>query len=210
MVISAAVKVAAKILLRKKQLAAGGKKWRKANPEKVRLSNKIANQRMRARNVAKKKAAQPTIKKTDYFIRKKPITPIPGSTFAHGDWIHELPKKKLRHERLGTAVPPMRDFSPKQDIHMTNYFPSEQKKFNNQHRTTAERIRREMEYFDKMESLGVPPPVLAKEASKKVTEQVKKYWWKEFLKQSRAGKHIGVAGAVGGLGVYAASKGGKK
>ena len=217
MVISVAARAAAKILLRKKQLAAGGKKWREANPEKVRLSNKISNQRLRAKNAAKKKAAKPTMKKTDYFIRKSPLPTTPGSVFTHGDWVHEMPVKKLRHVRYGTAAPPMRAFSPKQDIHKTDYFPKVSVKPVNENYYGQLRARGS-DWFGRTKYVGssfiygpgpsgVPKKILE---ARKLKEKVKKSWWTIFLKQSREGKHIGVAGAVGGLGVYAASEGGKK
>ena len=202
MVISAAARVAAKAL-------------KIAKAKKHALQQRKYRERKKAKGLSA--VANKTIKKTDYFIRKKPLPTTPGSVFTHGDWVHELPVKKLRHVRRGTDAPPMRAFSPKQDIHKTTYFPKVSDKPVNENYYGQLRARGS-DWFGTPQYVGysfiygpgpsgVPKKILE---ARKFKEKVKKAWWTEFLKQSRAGKHLGVAGTAGGLGVYAASEKGKK
>ena len=202
MVISAASRVAAKAL-------------KIAKAKKHALQQRKYRERKKAKGLSA--VANKTIKKTDYFIRKKPLpTTTPGSVFTHGDWVHELPVKKLRHVRHGTDAPPMRAFSPKQDIHKTTYFSKGSVKPVIERKLPVNWARRS-DWFGTGRVYsnfvygpgpsGVPKKILE---ARKFKEKVKKAWWTEFLKQSRAGKHLGVAGTAGGLGVYAASEKGKK
>ena len=201
MVISVAARAAAKIAA-----SVAKKKWAKKHPEKV----KAAHKRYYVKREVQKKVAKSTVKKSDYFIRKSPLPTTPGSVFTHGKWVHELPVKKLRHVRRGTTAPPMRDLSPKQDIHKTKYHGNTNIASNPTH-PYWDSFKLPKHRYDIVRQKLVPDKIQTKK-TKAMTpgESARKSWWSEFLKQSRAGKHLGVAGAAGGLGAYAASKKGKK
>ena len=195
MVISAAARVAAKAL-------------KIAKAKKHALQQRKYRERKKAKGLSA--VANKTIKKTDYFIRKSPLPTTPGSVFTHGKWVHELPVKKLRHVRRGTTAPPMRDLSPKQDIHKTKYHGNTNIASNPNH-PYWDSFKLPKHRYDIVRQKLVPDKIQTKK-TKAMTpgESARKSWWSEFLKQSRAGKHLGVAGTAGGLGVYAASEKGKK
>ena len=195
MVISAAARVAAKAL-------------KIAKAKKHALQQRKYRERKKAKGLSA--VANKTIKKTDYFIRKSPLPTTPGSVFTHGKWVHELPVKKLRHVRRGTTAPPMRDLSPKQDIHKTKYHGNTNIASNPNH-PYLDSFKLPKNRYDIVRQKLVPDKIQTKK-TKAMTpgESARKSWWSEFLKQSRAGKHLGVAGTAGGLGVYAASEKGKK
>ena len=195
MVISAASRVAAKAL-------------KIAKAKKHALQQRKYRERKKAKGLSA--VANKTIKKTDYFIRKSPLPTTPGSVFTHGKWVHELPVKKLRHVRRGTTAPPMRDLSPKQDIHKTKYHGNTNIASNPNH-PYWDSFKLPKHRYDIVRQKLVPDKIQTKK-TKAMTpgESARKSWWSEFLKQSRAGKHLGVAGTAGGLGVYAASEKGKK
>ena len=212
MVISAAARVAVKAL-------------KIAKAKKHVLQQRKYMERRKAKRLSA--VAKKTIKKTDYFIRNKPLSPTPDSV---------LPRFVVStggvHVKHGVVAPPTRDFSPKHDMHKIKYHDNTNiasieplDTFDSRHtlewnkRNTSYNLSTPYwdsfklpKYRDGIISQKLIPDKIQTKKTDTMTpgESARKSWWTEFFKQSRAGKHLGVAGAAGGLGVYATSKRGKK